>query len=271
MKRIVKPFCVIYVLPISLLLLSCSQKTHSVFFDISETSMWQAAIVLLLLIMISVSIILHYRYRKMKGRINQEREAVFIEARQLVEMEKQKAFQQANKLVEEKKAIAVQQVREVIEKAKEEARQLQAQVTTTSVMLANKTDYLMQLQEKLKTSDNNEYKRIAKEMKTTLTEADHWADFIKNFNMLHAHYVDNITKKHPDLTSNEVRLICFILSGLSNKEIAGIFSVEPESVKKARYRLKKKLNLTEEESLSYYLQHLRVMDKREWGIGMHTE
>jgi DNA-binding CsgD family transcriptional regulator len=153
--------------------------------------------------------------------------------------------------------MATQQALEIIERAKEEARQLQAQVTTTSVMLANKTDYLMQLQEKLKTSDNNEYKRIAKEIKTTLTETDHWSDFIKNFNLLHSHYVDNIIKKHPDLTSNEVRLICFILSGLSNKEIAGIFSVEPESVKKARYRLKKKLNLTEEENLSFYLHNLR--------------
>lgn len=220
--------------------------------------MWQAAIVLLLLIMIAASLILHYRYRKMKVRIHQEREAAFLEARRMVEIEKQKAFQQANELIEEKTAIAEEEVREAIEKAKEEARQLQAQVTTTSVMLANKTDYLMQLQEKLKTSDNNEYKRIAKEIKTNLTEADHWADFIKNFNLLHAHYVDNITKKHADLTPNEVRLICFILSGLSNKEIAGIFSVEPESVKKARYRLKKKLNLAEEESLTFYLQHLRM-------------
>ncbi|THU33447.1 hypothetical protein FAM09_25190 [Niastella caeni] len=245
MKRITKPFCVIYVL-------------HLLPYHIAETSMWQAAIVLLLLIMVSVSIILHYRYKKMKVRIHIEREAAFLEARRMVEMEKQKAFQQANKLIEEKKAMAVQQAQEIIEKAKEEARQLQAQVTTTSVMLANKTDYLMQLQEKLKTSDNNEYKRIAKEIKTNLTESDHWADFIKNFNLLHAHYVDNITLRHPDLTSNEVRLICFILSGLSNKEIAGIFSVEPESVKKARYRLKKKLNLAEDESLGFYLQNLRL-------------
>jgi DNA-binding CsgD family transcriptional regulator len=261
MKRTTNPFCVVYVLPISVLFLSCTQKPHSIFpFHISEISMWQAAIVLLLFIMISVSIMLHYKYRKMKYRMFQEREAAFLEARRMVEMEKQKAFQQANKLIEEKKAIAVQQVREIIEKAKEEARQLQAQVTTTSVMLANKTDYLIQLQEKLKTSDNNEYKRIAKEIKTTnLSETDHWADFIKNFNLLHAHYVDNITQRHPDLTSNEIRLICFILSGLSNKEIAGIFSVEPESVKKARYRLKKKLHLDEDESLSYYLQQVRII------------
>jgi DNA-binding CsgD family transcriptional regulator len=240
-----------------MLFLSCSQKPHSSAFHFSEIALWKAAILLLLLIMTSVSIFLHYRYRKMKALVYEEKEAAFLEAHRIVETEKQKAIQLANRLIEEKKEMAVQEAREIIERAKEEARQLQAQVTTTSVMLANKTDYLMQLQEKLKTSDNNEYKRIAKEIKTNLTEADHWSDFIKNFNLLHSHYVDNIIKKHPDLTSNEVRLICFILSGLSNKEVAGIFSVEPESVKKARYRLKKKLNLTEEESLSYYLHNLR--------------
>ena len=63
-------------------------------------------------------------------------------------------LEQLKELIEEKKAMAVEQVREVIEKAREESRQLQAQVTSTSVMLANKTDYLMQLQEKLK-SDNS--------------------------------------------------------------------------------------------------------------------
>jgi len=257
MKRITNPICVVYLLPLSVLFVSCSQKAHLPTFHLSETVLWKAAILLLLLIMTSLSVILHYRYRKMKSLIHREKEAVFLEARCIVETEKQKAILLANKLMEEKKEMAAQQALEIIEKAKEEARQLQAQVTTTSVMLANKTDYLMQLQEKLKSSDNNEYKRIAKEIKTTLTETDHWSDFIKNFNLLHSHYVDNIIKKHPDLTSNEVRLICFILSGLSNKEIAGIFSVEPESVKKARYRLKKKLNLTEEENLSFYLHNLR--------------
>jgi len=257
MKRITNPICVVYLLPLSVLLVSCSHNAHFPTLHLSETVLWKAAILLLLLIMTSMSIILHYRYRKMKALVHREKEAAFLEARRIVETEKQKAIQFANKLLEEKKELAVQQAHEIIEKAKEEARQLQAQVTTTSVMLANKTDYLMQLQEKLKTSDNNEYKRIAKEIKTTLTETDHWSDFIKNFNLLHSHYVDNIIKKHPDLTSNEVRLICFILSGLSSKEIAGIFSVEPESVKKARYRLKKKLNRTEEENLSFYLHNLR--------------
>jgi DNA-binding CsgD family transcriptional regulator len=242
MKRIVEPFCVIYLLlPIGSFS-SCARKPPGASLPLSTFTFWQAGIVLLLLLMTSLSIILHYRYRRMKTRIQKEKEMAYLEACRIVELEKQKAMQLANKLIEEKKEMAVQQSRAIIEQAKEEARQLQAQVTTTSVMLANNTDC----------------RRIAKEIRTNLTEADHWSDFIKNFNLLHSHYVDRIVKTHPGLTANEVRLICFILSGLSNKEIASIFSVEPESVKKARYRLKKKLHLKEEESLSFYLHNLRT-------------
>lgn len=247
MKRIKEPFCVIYLLPLIVLFSSCARKPPGAWYQLSSITLWQTGIVLLLLLMTSLSIVLYYRYRHMKMRMGG-----------LVELEKQKAMQLANQLIEEKKEMAVQQAREIIEQAKEEARQLQAQVTTTSVMLANKNDYLLQLQEKLKTADNTDCRRIAKEIRTTMTEADHWSDFIKNFNLLHSHYVDKIVTAHPGLTGNEVRLICFILSGLSNKEIASIFSVEPESVKKARYRLKKKLHLKEEESLSFYLHNLRT-------------
>lgn len=257
MKRIVKPFCVCYALLLIVQFSSCARKPPDASVQHASFTFWQTGIVLLLLLMTSLSVVLHYRYRKMKARIVKEKEFAYLEARRMVEMEKQKAMQLADKLIEEKKEMAVRQAREIIEQAREEARQLQAQVTTTTVMLANKTDYLLQLQEKLKTADNTDCRRIAKEIKTTLTEADHWSDFIKNFNLLHSHCVDKIVKTHPGLTANEVRLICFILSGLSNKEIASIFSVEPESVKKARYRLKKKLHLKEEESLSFYLHNLR--------------
>jgi DNA-binding CsgD family transcriptional regulator len=257
MKRIVDPFCVVYLLPSIVLLPCCMRKPTGASPHFSSITYWQSVIVLLLLLMTSASIVLHYRYRLMKKRIKNEKESAYLEACRLIELEKQKAMHMANILIEEKKEMAVRQAYEIIEQAREEARQLQAQVTTTSVMLANKNDYLLQLQEKLKTADNTDCRRIAKEIRTNLTEADHWSDFIKNFNLLHSHYVDRVVKAHPGLTANEVRLICFILSGLSNKEIANIFSVEPESVKKARYRLKKKLHLKEEESLSFYLHNLR--------------
>jgi len=163
MKRIVEPFCVIYLLlPIGLFS-SCARKPPGASLPLSTFTFWQAGIVLLLLLMTSLSIILHYRYRRMKTRIQKEKEMAYLEACRIVELEKQKVMQLANKLIEEKKEMVVQQARAIIEQVKEEARQLQAQVTITSVMLANKTDYLLQLQEKLKAADNTDCRRIAKE------------------------------------------------------------------------------------------------------------
>lgn len=225
---------------------------------VSRFNNWTSRVVPLLLVgMTILSIIIYRKYRKMRNSIQEEKNDALTKARQLAEQEKQMAIQLAYQLIEEEKKIAVHEAREIIEQAKAEARRLQAEVATTSVLLANKTDYLTQLQLKLNTTDNSDCKRFAKEIKHNLGDGDYWGDFIKNFNLLHSNTIDRITKKHPDLTPNEVKLVCFILSGLNNKEIAGIFSVEPESVKKARYRLKKKLRLPEEESLKSYLDGLQ--------------
>jgi DNA-binding CsgD family transcriptional regulator len=219
---------------------------------------------MLLAVIASLCAFAWQRFRKIKADIRNEKEEALLKAREAMEQEKQTALQLAYRLIREEKEMvlrqaretAVQQAREIIEQAREETRMLQAKVTSASVMLANKNDYLQQLQEKLRTTDNTDCKRLAREIKSNLGDNDHWADFIHNFNLLHSHIIDKITKKHPDLTPNEVKLICFVLSGMANKEIAGVFAVEPESVKKARYRLKKKLQLREEDSLKFYLDNL---------------
>ncbi|MBO9633482.1 MAG: hypothetical protein J7578_10235 [Chitinophagaceae bacterium] len=219
---------------------------------------WQGRLTpLLLLAFGTLSVVIWLRYKKIKGNITREKEAALQIARQVAEQEKQIAIRQAWEQLEREKEDAVHEARGLVEKVREEARTLQAQIATTSVLLANKTEYLQQLQEKLHTSNNEDCRRFAKEIKSNIGDNDYWGEFIRNFNLLHQNAIDRITKKHPDLTPNEVKLTCFILAGMNNKEIAGVFSVEPESVKKARYRLKKKLKLTEEESLRSYLEQLQ--------------
>ncbi|NML20660.1 hypothetical protein HHL16_07230 [Pseudoflavitalea sp. G-6-1-2] len=226
--------------------------------SVSNTASWSNRLIpLLLAAFAGISAVIWLRYRKMKLTISKEKESAREEARQVAEQEKAIAIREAYALLEKEKHDAVDEARGLVEKVREEARSLQAQIATTSVLLANKTEYLQQLQEKLHTSNNEDCRRFAKEIRSNIGENDYWGEFIRNFNLLHQGTIDKITKKHPDLTPNELKLTCFILSGMNNKEIAGIFSVEPESVKKARYRLKKKLRLTEEESLRVYLEQLQ--------------
>lgn len=49
--------------------------------------------------------------------------------------------------------------------------------------------------------------------------------------------------KYPGLTTYEIRLCTYLKANLSTKEIATVLNITPDSVKKAKHRLRKKLSL----------------------------
>ncbi len=51
----------------------------------------------------------------------------------------------------------------------------------------------------------------------------------------------------PHLTSYELRLCTYLKSNLSTKEIATLLNITPDSVKKAKHRLRKKLKISPDE------------------------
>lgn len=60
------------------------------------------------------------------------------------------------------------------------------------------------------------------------------------------------------MTNNEVRHCTYIKLGLTNKEVANMLHVAPKTVEAARYRIKKKLNLSKEESLGQFIADVEV-------------
>ncbi|MCE7995776.1 MAG: hypothetical protein HEP71_27605 [Roseivirga sp.] len=57
----------------------------------------------------------------------------------------------------------------------------------------------------------------------------------------------------PSLTAYELRLCTYLKTNLSTKEIATLLNITPDSVKKAKHRLRKKLNIKPEEIWSKVL------------------
>lgn len=84
-----------------------------------------------------------------------------------------------------------------------------------------------------------------------LTSED-WDEFKKLFNMVYKGFFVKLKNEHPSLTKSEIKLFMVSKLNLSINDTAGLLAISPESVRKARYRLKKKLNL-EEEDLSDYI------------------
>ncbi|MGB5982140.1 MAG: tetratricopeptide repeat protein [Nonlabens sp.] len=83
-----------------------------------------------------------------------------------------------------------------------------------------------------------------------------WENFNLFFDGLHTDFQDLVTERHPSLTKNDLKLCSLIRLNLSIKEIAGIMNISPESVKTARYRLKKKLDLQMDTELDDYLSKI---------------
>ena len=55
-------------------------------------------------------------------------------------------------------------------------------------------------------------------------------------------FQSRLKARYPILTAYDLRLCTYLKANLSTKEIATILNITPDSVKKAKHRLRKKLN-----------------------------
>ena len=83
-----------------------------------------------------------------------------------------------------------------------------------------------------------------------------WEDFKLYFENVHKDFFKNLRARFPDLGNSELKLCALLKLNLSMKETASIMGISPESVKTARYRLRKKMNLSKEDSLTDFVMSI---------------
>lgn len=133
--------------------------------------------------------------------------------------------------------------------------------------LRDKSMQLVSLEETLKTaptstqSDSETPKDAAQEEDTIeslygfkiLTEED-WSRFKKYFDNVFPGLIHRLREIYPDITAAEQRLFMLIRLNSDSRETAEMLGISMESVRKTKYRLKKKLNLSEEEVLDDFVK-----------------
>ena len=80
-----------------------------------------------------------------------------------------------------------------------------------------------------------------------------WEEFEIRFQEVHTDFYSNLRKSYPELSNNEIRLCAFLKLNMTTKEIAAITYQSLNSIKVARYRLRKKLGLSKEHNLNAFL------------------
>lgn len=105
----------------------------------------------------------------------------------------------------------------------------------------------------LKTDNNKALNNTIKHIDFIIDNNDEWEQLKLHFDTVFSGFYDKLLSKSPTLTETELRHCMFIKLHIQTKEIARILNVDPRSVQTARYRIKKKLYLTEEQDLRSFL------------------
>ena len=133
------------------------------------------------------------------------------------------------------------------------------EMTTYVMYLLRKNEFILSIIEKLKKTRivaKPENQKVIAELINELksnTDSLSWEEFELRFQEVHTNFYTSIRNKFPDLTSNEIRMCAFFRLNMTSKEIAAITYQSLNSIKVARYRLRKKLKLSQDDNLISFL------------------
>lgn len=150
-------------------------------------------------------------------------------------------------------------------------RELQQDIINKSKELANSTfslirknELLIDIREQLRrwkgdgepSEQEKHYRKIMRLINRQLSHEDDWEVFEQNFNQVHEAFFQKLIARFPNLTPGDLKLAACLKMNLTSKEIAPLLNISLRGVENKRYRLRKKLDLPNDENLTEFMLHL---------------
>ena len=140
------------------------------------------------------------------------------------------------------------------EKLQNDIESKNRELAISTMSLIKKNEFLNTIKLELNDiSDQQNLKTVIGIIDKNLNNTDDWKLFQEAFNNADKDFLKKIKSIHASLTPNDLRLCAYLRLNLSSKEIAPLLNISPRSVEVKRYRLRKKMNLSHEASLTNYI------------------
>jgi hypothetical protein len=97
---------------------------------------------------------------------------------------------------------------------------------------------------------------VSRILNSPLLTDDDWEQFKVIFEQVHRNFFAGLKLKYPFLTQAEIRLAALVKLNLSTREMANMLGISADSANKARYRLRKKLELQPEQDLQEIIEKI---------------
>jgi tetratricopeptide (TPR) repeat protein len=133
------------------------------------------------------------------------------------------------------------------------------ELMTNIMYLLKKNEFIITISEKLRKVNLEQnpglepmIREVIHELETG-SSPEKWKEFEMRFQDVHKDFYRKLNEKHPDLTTNDLRMCAFIRLNMNTKEIAAVTYQSVNSIVVARSRLKQKLKLSKDDSLTAYI------------------
>ncbi|GAB4024682.1 helix-turn-helix transcriptional regulator [Spirosoma koreense] len=202
-----------------------------------------ASIVLVLIGSLGVVIISRQRLRIRNGQaLNQRNQEIYRTQHELIQAElKNQQLQEENL----KAQLAL--------KSKELTAHTLQIIQKNQVLEALKDDLTMILKDD-KRDQKKQLRQLAQKIDLSFSQDKYWDDFRNIFDQVHPTFFPALTRQFPDLTATDLRLIALLKMNIASADVATLLGISSDSLRVARYRLRKKIGLAEGESLSAFIQ-----------------
>ena len=133
------------------------------------------------------------------------------------------------------------------------------ELASATMLIINHEDFLNDLKKDIQQNaltgkmQKKQSEQLIEKINQNLSEEDEWSVFQENFDLIHKNFFRNLKSTYPDLTPADLRLCALLRLNYTTKEIARMQNLSLRGVEAARYRLRKKIDIQENEDLVSFM------------------
>lgn len=209
--------------------------------------------------------------REMMKQELEWKQTSLVKEQALVKLQKEKleaealALRNKELLIEQQKEREMEMLEMQQQKLEADLNSKNQELTSLTLHIVHKNETLSQIKGTitkaiLETKDlrtKSSLTSVEKLIETNLNSDKEWEQFTEHFDIVHEGFLKKLQEKYPDLKTSSLKLCAYIKMKLSSKQIAVLMNTEPESVNKARYRLRQRFELDKDVSLEEFLSGLK--------------
>ncbi len=242
-----------------------ASSNHELAINKEKTESQQKVFRIVTFFLVILILVISWAFYK-RNQVSKQKRILYEQSLQITDLELEREKQKTHLLNQELKEKELRNELEK-EKLKEKELQLKQEIAQNNKQLSDKILFQNTRNELIeniisKVSDlpeikkDNQLHQSIVNLKLHLREDTKWEEFTTNFESVNSDFIRKLKNAHTNLTANDVRFLSFIYLNLSYKEIAALLNITPESCRKRKERVSKKLNFSGQQSLYEYLSSL---------------